>query len=550
MALYQVSSYFPSNLHSKKPQSDWQEQRSWEAADAEQRVLDNALVLWQRFVEENRRDVDEHAEQLRATAFLAALVAGFDLVALIQFSFDASSEDPAVLLCFGITNALTDQEAEYLLSCRTFAQQYKRGDRPPAPRRSFQSQWDRYLQPEWSRVLVMFSAGVAAFLINIASSGFIKFRENGNLHILPAALLAAPLAAGLAYYAVAHVRWLWHIIGPWRQAQEAEDVLKPAGLPYDWHLPSRPGSDAPRPLHGFGCSHKGVKKDEYLSIFNARLLWVRFVERNRNDVEERAEQLRSFSFLSGIIAGFAVASFLQLDFHVAADDPDHPPTPQAWQLGFAISVGLTAGLATCSMAMCSLILMSILKTGPGMVSEEEEAVFMAQCSAFATGYQPGMRPPAPRRTFRTHWHDMCSSTFAQAFCMFTGGLIALQVNLIFAFWIKYTPAGLGTAPLTTPVASTAFLVAGLAYLMAANARWAPFLGSVDAKLAAPLGKDVYPEFRPAGLPWDWHLPAVPRLPSGWRPDALRPRQTMREMLSQMAPRRELRLASLTTAPVR
>ncbi len=36
------------------------------------------------------------------------------------------------------------------------------------------------------------------------------------------------------------------------------------------------------------------------------------------------------------------------------------------------------------MAMCSLILMSILKTGPGMVSEEEEAVFMAQCSAFAS----------------------------------------------------------------------------------------------------------------------------------------------------------------------
>ncbi len=37
------------------------------------------------------------------------------------------------------------------------------------------------------------------------------------------------------------------------------------------------------------------------------------------------------------------------------------------------------------MAMCSLILMSILKTGPGMVSEEEEAVFMAQCNAFASG---------------------------------------------------------------------------------------------------------------------------------------------------------------------
>ena len=39
------------------------------------------------------------------------------------------------------------------------------------------------------------------------------------LHKLPAALLAAPLAAGLAYYAFAHVRWIWHIIGPVRQTQ-------------------------------------------------------------------------------------------------------------------------------------------------------------------------------------------------------------------------------------------------------------------------------------------------------------------------------------------
>lgn len=55
MALYQVSSYFPSNLHSTHPQQD--AESTWQTADAEQRVLDNALVLWQRFVEENRRDV-------------------------------------------------------------------------------------------------------------------------------------------------------------------------------------------------------------------------------------------------------------------------------------------------------------------------------------------------------------------------------------------------------------------------------------------------------------------------------------------------------------
>ena len=40
------------------------------------------------------------------------------------------------------------------------AARYKLGDRPPAPRVSFQNQWDRFLQPEWSRVLLMFSVGM------------------------------------------------------------------------------------------------------------------------------------------------------------------------------------------------------------------------------------------------------------------------------------------------------------------------------------------------------------------------------------------------------
>ena len=37
--------------------------------------------------------------------------------------------------------------------------------------------------------------------------------------VLPALLLAAPLAAGLAYYSLAHIRWLWHLIGPSRPGQ-------------------------------------------------------------------------------------------------------------------------------------------------------------------------------------------------------------------------------------------------------------------------------------------------------------------------------------------
>jgi calcium release-activated calcium channel protein 1 len=42
----------------------------------EQRALDNARVLWDRYVENNRRAVEERSEQLKGVSDLAALIAG------------------------------------------------------------------------------------------------------------------------------------------------------------------------------------------------------------------------------------------------------------------------------------------------------------------------------------------------------------------------------------------------------------------------------------------------------------------------------------------
>jgi hypothetical protein len=58
----------------------------------EQRNLENARVLWLRFVEKNRRDVEEKTEQLKAISNLAALFAGFAVVTLTQFTIDDSAD--------------------------------------------------------------------------------------------------------------------------------------------------------------------------------------------------------------------------------------------------------------------------------------------------------------------------------------------------------------------------------------------------------------------------------------------------------------------------
>jgi hypothetical protein len=53
---------------------------------------------------------------------------------------------------------------------------------------------------------------------------------------------------------------------------------------------------------------------EQRALDNARQLWLRFVEKNRRDVEERAEQLKGFSNLAALVAGFVMISYLQVHY--------------------------------------------------------------------------------------------------------------------------------------------------------------------------------------------------------------------------------------------
>lgn len=69
-------------------------------------------VLWARYVEKNRRDVEEKSEQLKAISTLAALISGFALTAFLQFDFGQFQDTSGVVFpLFGMTMALT-------VSCR------------------------------------------------------------------------------------------------------------------------------------------------------------------------------------------------------------------------------------------------------------------------------------------------------------------------------------------------------------------------------------------------------------------------------------------------
>lgn len=61
-------------------------------------------MLWDRFMEKNRRDVEERAEQLKSIGNMAALIAGFAVVAFLEFSADTNTK--ALEIMFGLTTAL------------------------------------------------------------------------------------------------------------------------------------------------------------------------------------------------------------------------------------------------------------------------------------------------------------------------------------------------------------------------------------------------------------------------------------------------------------
>lgn len=82
-----------------------------------------------------------------------------------------------------------------------------------------------------------------------------------------------------------------------------------------------------------------------------------------------------------------------------------------------------AAQGSCSiscMAMCALILLSILKVVPNLVSREEECVYLFECRSFAAMYKPGDRPPACRRDFRGFW-AMYHADYVRAFAFFLMG---------------------------------------------------------------------------------------------------------------------------------
>ncbi|CAG9462312.1 unnamed protein product [Pedinophyceae sp. YPF-701] len=190
---------------------------------------------------------------------------------------------------------------------------------------------------------------------------------------------------------------------------------------------------------------------EQRAVDNARYLWLRFVEKNRREVEEKAQLLRLMSELSALIAGFAVVGILE--FNVDFDDTSEPLLAL-----FAAFTALTVGLTANSMIVCALMHAAVLRIGKSFVGEVEEAEFMRACLAYARGTAPpddpfarnagttpvnkprcptDAAPPQPRRNFNTYWVHRCEEEWRWSFRMFSLGVACFLSSLACSFAIKF-----------------------------------------------------------------------------------------------------------------
>ena len=238
-----------------------------------------------------------------------------------------------------------------------------------------------------------------------------------------------------------------------------------------------------------------VEDVEQRVLENARWIWLRYAEKNRRDVEEKSEQLKSISNLSALIAGFAVVAFVELQFH----DPETRPTHvgEVLIVAYAVTTATVTALMLNSMVLCSFLLCSILRNGKTYVSEAEEADYLFRCRSFSANYKPGDAPPTPKRSFEAFWETRCEDDWKHAFRMFTCGVPVFLVNIACVAWLKfhYSPAAAGA---TTAVAVVA--TAGWAKTQN-NWGWHVARGGRAAERTAVSSSAPR---EPAGMPFDWH----------------------------------------------
>mmetsp|Transcript_16828 Transcript_16828/g.32833 ORF Transcript_16828/g.32833 Transcript_16828/m.32833 type:complete len:251 (+) Transcript_16828:210-962(+) len=150
-----------------------------------------------------RRQIDEKCEQLRSTASLAALLAGFSMSILVEINIpdDVST---VVLALWGFCTALTVciMSMSFVICTLMLVGVLKAFDleRVKMP---FQQFWVLRCEEDWMRAFWFFTMGVPLFLTNLALASWVLFFD----HMFIAAVNTVICATAICYWLSVHLKW-------------------------------------------------------------------------------------------------------------------------------------------------------------------------------------------------------------------------------------------------------------------------------------------------------------------------------------------------------
>ena len=179
--------------------------------DLKQRTLENE----RRAIDDARRFVDEKAQQLKALAHQAALIAGFSMVVMVEVTIPEDIH-PALLGIFGCTTAsVVALMLIATLNCTLMLVAILRYD---CIRRevAFTEFWRKRCESDFNFAIKAFGCGVPLFMGVLAQVGWVVFWNH------PARSYTAPLVSSIAIAVM--VIWFAHTERKWTDFLLASDA--------------------------------------------------------------------------------------------------------------------------------------------------------------------------------------------------------------------------------------------------------------------------------------------------------------------------------------
>eukprot|EP01029_Cantina_marsupialis_P015682 TRINITY_DN344406_c0_g1_i1.p1 TRINITY_DN344406_c0_g1~~TRINITY_DN344406_c0_g1_i1.p1 ORF type:complete len:294 (-),score=58.83 TRINITY_DN344406_c0_g1_i1:314-1195(-) len=184
------------------------------------RKEDNA----RRWHDNVRRQIDEKSEQLKGISSLAALIAGFSMVTLVEFNIPEGTSEFLVAPFYIISSLCICVLLASVLLCTNLLVGVISFNPGNEQRQQFHNFWNNYCKMHWERAFKAFEFGIPLFLMNLVMMAWIQLQD---YTIISPLLITLIVTIAIMFWLVQHRLWSSYLSRneAWAVPAETEDNL-------------------------------------------------------------------------------------------------------------------------------------------------------------------------------------------------------------------------------------------------------------------------------------------------------------------------------------